>query len=111
MNHKELVREMREMHEEQMSQLRALTQAVLQLAQSGLAIQSGTAIMGEPRRHSTAANLNAPAGVDIDESIFVTEVDTSDIEKGFDDLAETKTEEDAALKGNLSKLRAFKKGD
>jgi len=102
---------MREMHEEQMQQLRTLTEALLKLAESGVAVQATSAIMNEPRRHSSATNLNAPVGVEMDESVFVTKVDTSSIEKGYEEIAETKTEKDNKLKGNLSKLRALKKGE
>jgi len=112
-NQKELVREMREMHEEQMALQKEVLAALQKLAESGLVIHGSPVIMNEPRRgqHASSANLNAPIGVEMDESVFVTEVDTSGIKKGFDELAEIKSEKDSKLKSNLSKLRALKKGD
>lgn len=48
--------------------------------------------------------------VEIDESIFVTEQKLDDIEKGFEELAETKTTKDEEASKSISKLRDLKKG-
>jgi len=110
-NHKELVSQMRNMHNEQMAQLKILTEAVLKLAESGVAIHQGTAIINEPRRGDLSLQTEGSLGIEMDESVFVTQVDTSTIEKGYENIAETKVEKDKNLKSNLSKLRSLKKGD
>lgn len=108
MNQKQLEQKLEQMHQEMISELRALKEALVLALQSGVATAQQPPIMG---KHSGVGHpgYQNPA-VQMDESTFVTDVDISDVEKMYqEDLMKVDSHKDEHLEGSKSKLRNLKK--
>lgn len=105
MNQKELLRELKEMHEQNRALLEQIAQALSLLAQQGLVVNQAPATVSS----STQPRGQTKHVMMMDESTFVTKVDTSDLEKGYNEITETKSEKDEGLSSAKSKLSALKK--
>ena len=105
MNQKELVRELKEMNDQLLAELREI-----KLALSGGAINLTVNQTGHSTGSSSRANIASPLQNDyikIDEKTYVTKMETN-LETGYDQITETQTEEDTKLKASKDKLKKLK---
>lgn len=110
MNQKQLEQKLELMHQEMIKELRALKEVLVLALQNGVATGQQPSIMG---RHLDPGHrgYRNPAVV-MDESTFVTDVDTSGVEKMYqDEIAKVDSHEDKDLKESKNKLRNLKKGN
>lgn len=107
MNQTELMRELREMHMEQLELQKSILEVLQALAITGVqATISGVPSLANPQTSVRSGPTVPP--IEMDESVVVTAMDTSSIEKNFDTIADENIKKDAQLASSKDKLRALK---
>jgi hypothetical protein len=94
----DLLQKLQEMHAESLEEMKSIRKLLEKLLEKDSSI-------------NYTRTTSKSSGFNIDESVFVTEMDTKSISKGFEKIAQAKTAEDTSLSETKNKLRKLKSGE